>query len=89
MGIIIGILIGALLIVFVMCSLIIGGDSEEEEMFRIIGMLDREVNREYIIIKEAIKYVEDENIDITTIRFNDIQDVKKDLLDILKGVDKE
>ena len=40
-------------------------------------------------INKTIEYVEDENIDITTIRFNDIQDVKKDLLDILKGVDKD
>lgn len=38
-------------------------------------------------INKAIDYIEDENIDITTIRFNDIQDVKKDLLEILKGED--
>lgn len=38
-------------------------------------------------INKAIEYIEDENIDITTIRFNDIQDVKKDLLEILKGED--
>ena len=40
-------------------------------------------------ISKALEYIEDENIDITTIRFNDIQDVKKDLLEILKGEDNE
>lgn len=40
-------------------------------------------------INKAIEYVEDENIDITTIKFNDIQDVKKELLEILKGEDND
>lgn len=50
---------------------------------------NKEIERLNNIINKAIEYVEDENIDITTIRFNDIQDVKKELLDILKGEDNE
>ena len=38
-------------------------------------------------ISEAIEYIENEDIDVCTIRNNDIQDTKQKLLDILKGSD--
>ena len=39
-------------------------------------------------INKAIKYICNDNIDVCTVRYNDIQNVKNELLDILKGGDE-
>lgn len=51
--------------------------------------LSQEIERLNSIIKEAIEYIENEDIDVCTIRYNDIQDVKQQLLEILDKVEKE
>ena len=48
-----------------------------------------ENERLHSIIEEARQYVEDEDIDVCTIRYNDIQDVKQELLEILDKVEEK
>lgn len=58
------------------------------ELFGEMENWKKECKQKENIIKEVREYVENENIDVCTIRYNDIQDVKQELLDILKGEDK-
>lgn len=42
----------------------------------------------YLNRNKAIEFILDEDIDVTTIRYNDIQNVKNELLEILRGKDE-
>ena len=48
-----------------------------------VRSLRHQLQQKENIIKEVREYVENENIDVCTIRYNDIQDVKQELLEIL------
>ena len=61
-----------------------------QDLFNQIGyevckQYEEEIERLNNIIKKAINYIENEDIDVCSIRNNDIQDTKQELLDILKG----
>lgn len=45
---------------------------------------NKELERLNNIIDKAREYIENEDVDVTTIRYNDIFDIKNELLDILK-----
>lgn len=83
-GFIIGLLVGGMLGMFIVCCLVAGNETELQ-MAQIIETYDNEVNRQYKVIKKAIEYIEKYNIE--GIPFYSV--IKDDLLNILQGSDKE
>ena len=83
-GFVIGLLVGGMLGMFIVCCLVAGNETELQ-MAQIIETYDNEVNRQYKVIKKAIEYIEKYNIE--GIPFYSV--IKDDLLNILQGSDKE
>lgn len=95
-GFVIGLLVGAMLGFTLMACLKVGGDDLEQYYIDLIQTYDKEVNRQYKCISEAIEFIndiapwEEKTEDGDIIKGKLIQDDYVDiLLDILKGVDKE
>lgn len=60
-----------------------------------LDMCEQDNDKEKVIIKlcerigKAIEYIENKDIDVCTIRNNDIWDTKEELLEILQGEDND
>lgn len=80
-GFVIGLLVGAMLGFTLMACLKVGGDDLEQYYIDLIQTYDKEVNRQYKVIKSAIEYIRSKN---------DLEFDQHELLQILrKGVDKQ
>lgn len=80
-GFFIGLLVGAMLGFTLMACLKVGGDDLEQYYIDLIQTYDKEVNRQYKVIKSAIEYIRSKN---------DLEFDQHELLQILReGVDKE
>lgn len=80
-GFVIGLLVGAMLGFTLMACLKVGGDDLEQYYIDLIQTYDKEVNRQYKVIKSAIEYIRSKN---------DLEFDQHELLQILReGVDKE
>lgn len=80
-GFVIGLLVGAMLGFTLMACLKVGGDDLEQYYIDLIQTYDKEVNRQYKVIKSAIEYIRSKN---------DLEFDQHELLQILReGVDKQ
>ena len=57
-GFLVGVMIGVLLGAFIICCLVVG-DDEIDSYHKIIETYDKEVNRQYKVIKRVSKYIKD------------------------------
>ena len=93
-GFVIGLLVGAMLGMFIVCCLVAGNETELQ-MAQIIETYDNEVNRQYKVIKKAIEYIKNKYDyilkDDTFLDHDERIDRKQilNLLEILKGEDNE
>ena len=89
-GFVIGLLVGGMLGMFIVCCLVAGNETELQ-MAQIIETYDNEVNRQYKVIKKTKRQIEillelaleqdSENVNLI--------DRLKGILNILQGSDKE
>ena len=79
-GFVIGLLVGIVIGFMIMTFIKVGGDDLEQYYIDLIQTYDKEVNRQYKVIKNAIEYIRSKN---------DLEFDQHELLQILReGVEK-